>query len=175
MEGQVITMQDIFRFEQTGIDGEGRVRGHFRSTGIRPRFAERFESLGIPWPRISSRESQPDMDLIALVAAATVMGAVVFGLIGLYQLDGKPAQHHGAPSGHACWARARAYEATAADFEALRPAKVGKTPIISSLLQGKAWTAQIADEPGARRHQADGFRVRRRARLRRHVRDASCR
>jgi len=47
MEGQVITMQDIFKYEQTGIDGEGHVRGHFRSTGIRPKFAERFESLGI--------------------------------------------------------------------------------------------------------------------------------
>jgi pilus assembly protein CpaF len=47
MEGQVVTMQDIFRYEQTGIDSEGRVRGAFRSTGIRPRFAERFESLGI--------------------------------------------------------------------------------------------------------------------------------
>jgi pilus assembly protein CpaF len=47
MEGQVITMQDIFRYEQTGIDGEGHVKGHFRSTGIRPKFAERFESLGI--------------------------------------------------------------------------------------------------------------------------------
>jgi pilus assembly protein CpaF len=47
MEGQVVTMQDIFRFEQTGVDAEGRVKGAFRSTGIRPRFAERFESLGI--------------------------------------------------------------------------------------------------------------------------------
>jgi len=47
MEGQVVTMQDIFRFEQTGVDGEGRVKGVFRSTGIRPKFAEKFESLGI--------------------------------------------------------------------------------------------------------------------------------
>jgi pilus assembly protein CpaF len=47
MEGQVITMQDLFRFEQTGLDSEGKVRGAFRSTGIRPRFSERFESLGI--------------------------------------------------------------------------------------------------------------------------------
>jgi pilus assembly protein CpaF len=47
MEGQVVTMQDIFRFEQTGLDAENRVKGTFRSTGIRPRFAERFESLGI--------------------------------------------------------------------------------------------------------------------------------
>jgi len=47
MEGQVVTMQDIFRFEQTGLDSEGQVKGAFRSTGIRPRFAERFESIGI--------------------------------------------------------------------------------------------------------------------------------
>jgi len=47
MEGQVVTMQDIFRYDQIGLDTEGRVKGVFRSTGIRPRFAERFESLGI--------------------------------------------------------------------------------------------------------------------------------
>ena len=47
MEGQVITMQDIFHYDQTGLDSEGIVRGVFRSTGIRPKFSERFESLGI--------------------------------------------------------------------------------------------------------------------------------
>ena len=47
MEGQVVTMQDIFKFEQQGLDSDGKVRGVFRSTGIRPRFAERFQSLGI--------------------------------------------------------------------------------------------------------------------------------
>jgi len=50
LEGQVITMQDLFRFEQEGIDSEGRVVGHFRSTGIRPQFADRFEVAGISLP-----------------------------------------------------------------------------------------------------------------------------
>jgi pilus assembly protein CpaF len=50
MEGQVITMQDLFRFEQVAVDNEGRVQGHFRSTGIRPQFSERFESHGIHLP-----------------------------------------------------------------------------------------------------------------------------
>jgi pilus assembly protein CpaF len=50
MEGEVVTMQDIFRFEQVSVDAEGRVKGHFRSTGIRPKFAERFESHGIHLP-----------------------------------------------------------------------------------------------------------------------------
>jgi pilus assembly protein CpaF len=50
MEGQVVTMQDLFRFEQTGIDTDGRVLGELRTTGIRPRFAEKFEVAGIHLP-----------------------------------------------------------------------------------------------------------------------------
>ena len=48
MEGQVVTMQDLFRFEQTGIDTDGRVLGELRTTGIRPRFAEKFEVVRHP-------------------------------------------------------------------------------------------------------------------------------
>jgi pilus assembly protein CpaF len=47
MEGQVVTMQDLFRFEQRGIDNDGRVLGEFRGTGLRPKFAEKFEVAGI--------------------------------------------------------------------------------------------------------------------------------
>jgi pilus assembly protein CpaF len=50
LEGQIVTMQDLFRFEQEGVDAEGRVVGHFRSTGIRPQFADRFEVAGISLP-----------------------------------------------------------------------------------------------------------------------------
>ena len=46
MEGDVITMQDIFTFEQTGVDGDGRVIGRARPTGIRPRCMERLEAHG---------------------------------------------------------------------------------------------------------------------------------
>lgn len=46
-EGDVISMQEIFHFEQTGIDAEGRVCGQFAATGIRPRFAQRLHSRGI--------------------------------------------------------------------------------------------------------------------------------
>ncbi|MBI5606324.1 MAG: CpaF family protein [Deltaproteobacteria bacterium] len=48
MEGDIITMQEIFSFEQTGIDSSGRVQGKFRSTGIRPRFIEKFKAFNIP-------------------------------------------------------------------------------------------------------------------------------
>ncbi len=47
MEGDVITMQDIFTYEQTGIGPDGTVLGHFRATGIRPRFVDRLRVHGI--------------------------------------------------------------------------------------------------------------------------------
>ncbi|MGB2694593.1 MAG: CpaF family protein [Dehalococcoidia bacterium] len=50
MEGDVVTMQDLFRFEQRGIDSDGRVLGEFRGTGLRPTFAEKFEVAGIHLP-----------------------------------------------------------------------------------------------------------------------------
>jgi pilus assembly protein CpaF len=49
-EGEVVSMQEIFRFEQTGLDAEGRVLGHFTATGIRPRFAQRLQQRGIALP-----------------------------------------------------------------------------------------------------------------------------
>ena len=48
MEGSVITMQEIFSFEQTGVDKDGLVSGQFRAHGIRPKFFERFKQMGIP-------------------------------------------------------------------------------------------------------------------------------
>jgi pilus assembly protein CpaF len=47
MEGDIITMQDIFIYERQGMDPEGRVLGRFRATGIRPRFADRLKAYGI--------------------------------------------------------------------------------------------------------------------------------
>lgn len=50
MEGDVISMQEIFRFEQTGIDADGKVQGHFCATGVRPRFADRLRMFGAAVP-----------------------------------------------------------------------------------------------------------------------------
>ncbi|RMH36872.1 MAG: CpaF family protein [Nitrospirae bacterium] len=47
MEGEIITLQEIFLFEQTGLDENRKVRGQFRATGVRPKFVERFRALGI--------------------------------------------------------------------------------------------------------------------------------
>lgn len=50
MEGDVITMQEIFNFHQTGIGEAGAVLGHFAATGIRPRFSDRLRAYGVPMP-----------------------------------------------------------------------------------------------------------------------------
>jgi pilus assembly protein CpaF len=46
MDNESIAMQDIFTFDRTGIDENGKVRGVFRATGIRPQFAERLATSG---------------------------------------------------------------------------------------------------------------------------------
>jgi pilus assembly protein CpaF len=50
MEGEVITMQEIFVFERTGISPEGRVVGRFRATGIRPKCNDRITASGLQLP-----------------------------------------------------------------------------------------------------------------------------
>jgi pilus assembly protein CpaF len=50
MEGELMTMQDVFVFEKTGVNEKGRVLGRFRATGIRPKFYDRLRSAGIQIP-----------------------------------------------------------------------------------------------------------------------------
>ena len=50
MEGDVITLQDIFVFDQTGRDTNGKITGHFKTTGIRPKFLEKLAANGIQLP-----------------------------------------------------------------------------------------------------------------------------
>lgn len=50
MEGDIIVLQDLFVFEQTGVNSGGKVLGRFRATGIRPKFMPRLEVSGIELP-----------------------------------------------------------------------------------------------------------------------------
>jgi pilus assembly protein CpaF len=50
MEGEIVTLQDIFRFKQEGVDENGRILGRLQATGIRPTFAEGFAQAGIATP-----------------------------------------------------------------------------------------------------------------------------
>jgi pilus assembly protein CpaF len=48
MEGEIVTMQEIFKFERRGIDAEGNVIGDIVPTGVRPKFAEKLKLFGFP-------------------------------------------------------------------------------------------------------------------------------
>jgi pilus assembly protein CpaF len=50
MEGDVITMQEIFTFEKLGVDQNGKVLGRFRATGVRPKACERLKAAGVLLP-----------------------------------------------------------------------------------------------------------------------------
>ena len=50
MEGDIITMQEIYRFTQTGLEADGTVKGHFKATGVRPKFMERLKAHGLDLP-----------------------------------------------------------------------------------------------------------------------------
>src|SRR5262249_43969802 len=50
MEGEIITMQDIFTFEKQGVNPEGKVFGRFKASGVRPKCWERLRAGGIDLP-----------------------------------------------------------------------------------------------------------------------------
>jgi pilus assembly protein CpaF len=50
MEGPVVTMQEIFRYVQTGLDSNGRFNGYFEATGLVPKCAERIRLAGVDLP-----------------------------------------------------------------------------------------------------------------------------
>lgn len=47
MEGDVVSMQEIFAYRQTGVNAEGEVQGYFQATGVRPKVAERLHAFGV--------------------------------------------------------------------------------------------------------------------------------
>ncbi len=47
MEGDLITLQELFSFQQTGLDENRKVKGRFKATGVRPKFAERLAAKGV--------------------------------------------------------------------------------------------------------------------------------
>jgi pilus assembly protein CpaF len=61
MEGEVVTMQEIFRFRQTGVSPEGQVLGKFEATGIRPKFIEQVIAHGVS---LSADLFRPDAKLV---------------------------------------------------------------------------------------------------------------
>jgi pilus assembly protein CpaF len=50
LEGDTISMQDVFMFKQTGVEADGTVKGYFQASGVRPRFMERLKARGLTLP-----------------------------------------------------------------------------------------------------------------------------
>ncbi|VTU26444.1 Putative conjugal transfer proteinc/MT3759 [Variovorax sp. PBS-H4] len=50
MEGEIISMQEIFAYRQTGVGTDGQVEGYFHATGVRPKFTERLRAFGVALP-----------------------------------------------------------------------------------------------------------------------------
>ena len=50
MEGDIITMQEIFRFDKLGVTQEGKVAGRFVATGVRPKVCDRLRAAGVQLP-----------------------------------------------------------------------------------------------------------------------------
>jgi pilus assembly protein CpaF len=50
MEGEIITMQEIFGFKQTGLGADGLVQGYFQASGVRPKFMDRLRTFGVSLP-----------------------------------------------------------------------------------------------------------------------------
>jgi pilus assembly protein CpaF len=50
MESEIITLQEIFSYKQSGIDSEGKVTGYFAASGVRPKFMDRLRAFGIALP-----------------------------------------------------------------------------------------------------------------------------
>jgi pilus assembly protein CpaF len=63
MEGEVIVMQEIFRFDMQGMNEDGKVKGRFRATGIRPKFMSQLEALGVELPSKVFREVPANSDI----------------------------------------------------------------------------------------------------------------
>ena len=91
MEGDVIAMQEMFRFEQTGVDADGKVLGHFRATGVRPRFADRLRLFGVAVPdtRLRSRAAVSNspgavMNILFYSFAVLLFAAVILLIEGAY-------------------------------------------------------------------------------------------
>jgi pilus assembly protein CpaF len=49
MESDVVVLQDVYVFQQVGVR-DGMIQGHLRPTGIRPKFSEKFEAMGVHLP-----------------------------------------------------------------------------------------------------------------------------
>ena len=93
MEGDIITMQDIFVFEKTGITQEGKVIGRFRATGVRPKCWERLQRRGHQSAAGDVRRRHGGALMLLPLIVFVVVGGIV--LVGVCWAS-RAARQHGA-------------------------------------------------------------------------------
>ncbi len=59
MEGDVVQMQELFKFQRTGLSDDGKIQGHYMATGIRPRFLQDLVAMGVNLPGAYFDPSKP--------------------------------------------------------------------------------------------------------------------
>ena len=59
MEGDIVQMQELYKFVRTGLNDEGKIVGHFEATGMRPRFLQHLETQGVKLPSDYFNPSKP--------------------------------------------------------------------------------------------------------------------
>src|SRR5262245_32379375 len=84
------------------------------------------------------------MDVVALAAALSIMGSIIAAMMGLHQATANPRDRLQRRLG-TLLGEAGSNEVPVADHGALRPTTTGRTPIVSRFLQGRTWTASLAE------------------------------
>jgi hypothetical protein len=85
MEGEIITMQEVFKFERTGIAPDGKIIGHFTGCGIRSHYADRFKRWGYDLPHQIYDVVRTERELMAIDPTLIIYAAVFIGVLLLVE------------------------------------------------------------------------------------------
>ena len=83
MEGDIITMQDIFVYKQTGKDERGRLIGEIVSTGIKPKFMDKFERPNKKYANFERLEKKKTIISLLIILMIFDIAVVVLGHTGV--------------------------------------------------------------------------------------------
>ena len=169
MEGDVIVMQDVFVFEQTGVV-EGKIQGRLKPTGIRPKFVEKFEVMGINLPpglfgfTLLGQEGAPTVDPMTLVVAGVAALAILLIAVGIATSGAaraSPTASSATPPAKPT-AKAAAQPARAAVGDLIASERRRSTSL-NKVVEQRDFGANLAREHRPRRPQAQAVRVPRRS------------
>jgi hypothetical protein len=83
MEGDIVTMQELIRYQQKGVDKDNKVLGEFQYTGVQPHYAPRFEEAGVHFDVRNSRSCNRQVRYGSIGFYPYAIGASVCGILAL--------------------------------------------------------------------------------------------